>query len=453
MSVTVKKLGNCQVELEITIPAEEVDSEFKKVYRDYSVKAKVPGFRPGKVPIRVLKRRFGEEVFSQEVASELLPTAFEDALNETDIEPFGEYPEQLEVLQIEEGKPLIAKATLSVMPIVVLGEYKGVRVEPEEESPVSENDIEQVLYMYRKANARYEVVTKRPVAVGDRVVIDYSLIVDDRELPPIEGYTVEIGSGNFLPEIEHALVDVSLGEERKISVKLPKSYIQEELAGKEVTFKIKLNEIKEAFLPSLDDEFAKEVGDFETLEDLRKDTRDRLEEQAKRSADGRLKNNILDKIKSLSSVEIPKAMIDHILETKEERTKKELAMGGTDFDDYLTDQGESLSTWRTKQRKIIEEDVKREFILEAIADAEGIEVSNEELEEQVNLIAAQSGQNPLRLKNRMAVSGELKSLQQSMRYGKVLDFLKENAKIGSSLIITPDQDLVNPSSDSNIIIP
>ncbi len=425
MSAKFEKLEGNQGVLTVEVDAETfnqgLDEAFKKVVKQVNV----PGFRKGKMPRGMFEKRFGVESLYQDALDIILPDAYENAIKETGIEPVDR-PE-VDVEQIEKGKNLIFTAKVTVKPEVKLGDYKGLEVEKLEET-VTDEEVDAEIKQLQERNAELVVKEEGTVENGDTVVIDFEGFVDGEafEGGKAENYSLEIGSGSFIPGFEEQLVGIATGEEKEVEVTFPEEYHAENLAGKPATFKVKVHEIKAKELPELDDEFAKDVDDeVETLDELKAKTRTRLEETKKRDAENSLKDTLIEKASENAEIDIPEAMVNTELDRMLREFEQRLQMQGMNLDLYFQFSGQDENALREQMKEDAGKRVRVNLTLEAIAKAENIEVSEDEINAELENMATMYGVSADEIKSML---GGLDGITEDLKIRKAIDFLVENSK-------------------------
>ncbi|WP_017185658.1 trigger factor [Alkalibacillus haloalkaliphilus] len=420
-----KKEGNEGV-LTVEVDASEfdqaLDQAFKKVVKD----VQIPGFRKGKVPRPMFEQRFGVESLYQDAVDIVLPDAYMKAVEEAGITPVDR-PE-VDVEQIEKGQPLIFKATVTVKPEVELGEYKGLEVE-EQDATVADEEVEEELKSQQEKQAELVVKEEGEVENGDTVVIDFEGFLDGEafEGGSAENHTLEVGSGSFIPGFEEQLVGKTAGEDTEVSVTFPEDYHAEELAGKETTFKVKIHEVKAKELPELDDEFAKDVDEeVETLEELKTKTKERLQEQKETEADNQKRETLVEKASENATVDIPDAMVDSELDRMLQEFEQRLQMQGMTLDMYYQFSGQSEDDLKEQMKEDAAKRVRTNLTLEAISAQEELEVTEQDVEDQLQEMAAMYQTDAEQLKQMLG--GNTDALNEDLKLKKAIDFLVENAK-------------------------
>lgn len=420
-----KQEGNEGV-LTIEVSPEEFDKALDQAFKKVSKDVQIPGFRKGKIPRKIFENRFGVESLYQDAVDIVLPDAYMKAIEETNIEPVAQ-PE-VDIETIEQGKPLVFTAKVTVKPEVKLGEYKGLEVE-EQSVEVTDEDVEKEIDHQREHHAELVVKEEGTVEEGDTVVIDFEGFLGDE---PFEGgkgenHSLEIGSGQFIPGFEEQLVGKKAEEDTEISLTFPEDYHAEELAGKEATFKVKIHEIKSKELPELDDEFAKDVDEeVETLDELKKKKKEELEEQKKQEAENQKRETLLEKASENTEVVIPEAMVDTELDQMVKEFEQRLQMQGMTLEMYSQFSGQDVDALKEQMKEDAEKRVKTNLTLEAIVENEDLEVSEDDLNAELENMASMYGTDVEQLKQMLG--GNTDALKGELKMRKAIDFLVENSK-------------------------
>ncbi|AZK46470.1 trigger factor [Paenibacillus lentus] len=418
-----KNLGVLEVEVEADRVSAALDKAFQKVVK----KANVPGFRKGKVPRAIFEARFGVESLYQDAIDILLPEVYTEAVDQTDIFPVDR-PE-VDVEQFAKGQPFKFKAKVTVKPEVTLGDYKGIEV-PVEPVEVTEEEITQELERLQQRHAELIVIDEEAAQNGDTVVIDFDGSVDG---VPFEGgkaerYSLELGSGAFIPGFEEQVVGLATGDFKDVTVTFPETYHAEELANKEAVFKVKVHEIKRKQLPELDDEFAKDVSEFDTLdeykEDLKKELLSRKEKDSKAAREG----VVVDKVSENAEVEIPEAMIQSEIQNMVRDFDNRLRSQGMNLEMFLSFSGQSIEDLQEQMKADAEKRVRNNLVLEQIAKQENIVATEEEINKELNDMAEAYKRSPEEIRNILAANGSLGSLNEDVTLRKTIEFLLENSK-------------------------
>ncbi|NHA35762.1 trigger factor [Staphylococcus schleiferi] len=420
-----KKEGN-QGLLQVTVPAEEVDKALDQAFKKVVKQINVPGFRKGKVPRQIFEQRFGVEALYQDAVDILLPKAYSEAVVEADINPVDQ-PE-IEVTQIEKGKPFTFVATVTVEPEVQLGDYKGLEI-TKQATELTDEELEQTIEQRLEAMADMVIKEDGQVEEGDTVNLDFDGYVDGEQFEggQADGYDLEIGSGMFIPGFEEQLVGLKVGEEKEVEVTFPEEYHAEELAGKPATFKTKINEIKTKEVPELDDELANELdSEADNVEQYKENLRKQLTEQKQTDAENLQKEEAITLATDNATVDIPEAMI----KTEEDRMVQEFAQRlqqqGLNLETYFQISGQSEEDLRGQMKDDAEQRVKTNLTLAAIAEAENIEVSEEDVDKELQNMSEQFNISVEDIKNTL---GNTDIVKNDVRVKKVIDLLVDEAKL------------------------
>lgn len=412
------------IEVEAAKVAEGLDQAFKKVVK----KINVPGFRKGKVPRAIFEQRFGVESLYQDALDILLPEAYEAAVAETGIEPVDR-PE-VDIEQLEKGQALIFKATVTVKPEVKLGDYKGLEV-AEKDFSVKAEDVEAELTRMQKQQATWEPVEQGAAEQGDRTVVDFEGFVDGVAFEGGKGeqYTLDIGSNTFIPGFEDQLVGLSIGEEKDIEVTFPEEYHAVELAGKAATFRVKLHEIKRQNLPALDDEFAQDVSDFDTLAELKADVEKKLTERAEKDKENYIRTSVVDLASEKAEVEIPTVMVDGEVEQMLRNFEQNLSYQGLNLELYTQFTGQTVDALKEQFRGDAEKKVRADLVVEAVAKAENIEVSEEDVNQEIATMAEDMKRDAKEIRQILEAQGSMEQVRFQLRLKKAVDLLVLNSKV------------------------
>ncbi|NNU90803.1 trigger factor [Anoxybacillus sp. CHMUD] len=426
MSAKWEKLEGNQGVLTVEVDAEKVNEGLDEAFKKVVKKVQIPGFRKGKIPRSLFEKRFGVESLYADALDILLPEAYAKAVEETGIEPVDR-PE-IDVEQIEKGKSLIFTAKVTVKPEVTLGQYKGLEVEKLDDT-VTDEDVEQELKRLQERHAELVVKEEGTVENGDTVVIDFEGFVDGEpfEGGKAENYSLVIGSGTFIPGFEEQLIGMAAGEEKDIEVTFPEEYHAEQLAGKPAVFKIKLHEIKTKQLPALDDEFAKDVDEeVETLDALKEKIKERLTNEKKEEAEAALRDTVVQKATENAQMDIPEVMVKNETDRMIREFEQRLQMQGLNLDLYYQFSGQDEAALREQMKEEAEKRVRVTLTLEAIVKAENIDVTEEEVEKELQEMASLYNLSVDKLKELL---GTLDGLKEDLKMRKAIDFLVENSKV------------------------
>ncbi|WP_027092069.1 trigger factor [Cohnella thermotolerans] len=418
-----QNVGLLEVEIEEQKVAEALDKAFRKIVN----RVNVPGFRKGKVPRKIFEARFGVESLYQDAIDILLPSAYSEAVDQTGIVPVDR-PE-VDVEQFGKGQPFKFKAKVTVKPEVKLGEYKGLDV-PLADTEVTEEEINQELERLQQRHAELVVVDEGPAQMGDVTVIDFEGFENG---VPFEGgkgerYSLELGSGSFIPGFEEQVVGLNIAEEKDINVTFPEDYHVENLAGKPVVFKVKLHEIKRKNLPALDDEFAKDISEFDTLDEYKQDLASKLKERKAKEAQSAREAALVDLAAANAEVDIPEVMIDTEVDNMLKEFENRIRMQGLTLDVYYQFSGQDEAALRAQLRPDASKRVRNNLVLEAIAKAENLEVTEQDIEEELNNLSKVYNRSADELRNLFASNGYLSTLKSDLEVRKAVKFLEDNSK-------------------------
>ena len=419
MSVQVEKLEKNMAKLTIEVSAAEFEKALEDAFLKNKNKISVPGFRKGKVPRQMVEKMYGPEIFYEDAANALIPDAYSKALDECE-EDIVSSPE-IDVTQIEKGKSFIFTATVALKPEVKLGKYKGVKVEAAEVT-VTDEEVDAKIEKERENNARTIEVTDRPVKDGDMTVLDFEGFVDGVAFDGGKGenYPLTIGSGAFIPGFEEQLVGAEIGKEVEVNVTFPEDYQAEELKGKAAVFKCTIKEIKEKELPALDDEFASEVSEFDTLEEYKKDVKETLTIEKEKAA-------VIDAIIADSDMDIPEAMVTTQQKQMIDEFAQRMQMQGLSMEQYFQFTGATLDKMMEQVKPQAETRIKSRLVLEAVAAKEGIEATEEDYEEEIKTMAEVYQMEPDKIKE-MLPEKSVKGIKEDIAVKKAAEFVVNNAK-------------------------
>lgn len=426
MSVQVEKLEKNMAKLTVEVPAEEVEKALQAAYMKEKNKISIPGFRKGKVPRAMIEKMYGAAVFYEEAANILIQDNYAAAMEESK-EDIVSRP-TIDVVQIEAGKPFIFTAEVAVRPEVTLGKYKGVQV-TKIDTTVTDEEVEAALEKEQQKNSRTVTVTDRPAANGDTAVIDFEGFVDGVAFEGGKGenHPLEIGSHSFIDTFEDQLVGHNTGDEVEVNVTFPEKYQAADLAGKPAVFKVKINEIKTKELPELNDEFASEVSEFDTLAEYKEDLRKHLEVEKENEAKRTKEDEALKKIIDKSTMELPEAMIDTQCENMINEFAQRIAQSGLSMEQYMQFSGMTIDGLKEQVRPEAETRIKSSLVLEQIAKDENIEVSEDEINAEIEKMAAQYGMEADKLKEYLG-DAEKESIKRDLAVTKAVDLIMENVK-------------------------
>lgn len=426
MSIKVENTENTnEVKLTFNVPAEQFDEGMKKVYAKTAKYFNIPGFRKGKAPMALVERTYGPQIFYEDTFNEIVPEIFEKEIFENKLEVVSK-PE-IDIVQMGKGQELIFTAVVQVKPEVKLGKYKGIALEKVEYN-VTDEDIEHELGHMADKNSRLVTVENEPVAEKDIAVIDFEGFVDG---VPFEGgkaenHELEIGSKTFIPGFEDQVIGMKVDEEKDINVKFPEEYFSAELAGKDAVFKVKVHEIKRKELPTLDDEFAKDVSEFDTIAELKNSIKEKLETENANKAKYETEENAIQKVCDATEIDIPSGMVDTEIDNMLKDIETRLSYQGLNMKQYLQMIGKTEEDMRKEYEEQAKKSVKSRLVLEAIVNAEKLEATDEEVAEKVKEMAENYGRKAEDLMNNEHLINYIKD---SMKAEKAIKFVVENAKI------------------------
>lgn len=427
MNCKVEKTENVnEVKLEITVEATKFDEAIKKVYFQSAKYFNIPGFRKGKAPMNIVEKYYGKEIFYEDAFNEVAGEALDEAVKENKLEVVSR--PDIDVTQIEKGKDLIFTAIMQTKPEAELGKYKGIEIEKIEYN-VSDEDIEHELGHMQEHNSRIITIEDRPVEKGDIATIDFEGFVDGKafEGGKAEGHDLEIGSNTFIPGFEDQVIGMKIDDEKDINVKFPEEYFSKELAGKDATFKVKVHQIKKKELPKLDDEFAKDVSEFDTLKELKEDIKNKQQKQNEEKAKYETQEAVVKAVCENVKVDIPSGMIETEIDNMVKDIEQRLSYQGLKLEQYLQMMGKTNEDMRKEYEPQAINGIKSRLALEAIIKAEKIEANDKEVDEKMKEMAKTYGkENDEEFLKNENVRNYIK---QGIESEKAIDFLIENAKI------------------------
>lgn len=425
MAVKCEEVEKNLSKLTFEVSAEDFEKAIDEVYKKNKSKFNIPGFRKGKAPKAVVIKYYTKAVFYDDALNSVLPGAYEEALKESGLDVVAR-PE-FDVEEIKEGEPVVFTALVTTRPEVKLGEYKGIKV-PKIDYNVSDEDVDKDIEATQKRNARLVSVDDRAVEKGDIAVIDFEGFVDGTAFEGGKGedYELEIGSNTFIPGFEDQLIGANVNDLVDVNVTFPEEYHAEELKGKEAVFKVTVKEIKVRELPKLDDDFASEVSEFDTMDEYRADVRAKLEEKAKEKAETETHNAVVDKAIENAEFEVPAAMIDNQVDNMIRDFATRLSYQGMNLEMYLKYTGQDLEAMKAAYRPAAEKQVNAGLVLDAIAAAEGIEPTPEEVEMNLVDMAKKYNMELDKLKELIS-DAEMEGIKKEMVISKTIEMLANNA--------------------------
>jgi len=427
MSLQVEKLEKNMAKLTVEVPAEQFIDALKTSFNKNKNRFNIPGFRKGKAPQAMVEKMYGVEILFEDAAEELIDSTYGAAMEESGLDIVSR-PE-ISVTQIEKGKPFIYTALVAVKPEVTLGEYKGIEVE-KARPEVTEADVAAELAKVQEQNSRLITVEDRAVADGDETVIDFEGFVDG---VPFEGgkaeaYPLKIGSHSFIDTFEEQLIGKNIGEEVEVHVTFPEEYHAKELAGKPAVFKVTVQEIKVKELPELNDEFASEVSEFETLDEYKADLKAKLSETKEKQATTENENNVVDKVIENASMEIPEAMIDQQVSNMIDDMGRRMQAQGLTMEQYMQFTGMTAEQLQEQMRPQAEKRIRTRLVLEAVVAAENIQIPDDAVEAELQRMADAYKMELDQVKSFMG-ERELKQIREDLAVQEAVDFLVAEAKL------------------------
>lgn len=438
MKVTKETLENKKVKLEIQVDPETFEKGMQSSYLKNRKNISIPGFRKGKVPRKIIERYYGEAIFYEDAINEIFPDVYDAAVKETGIEPVDS--PMVDIIQIGGGKDLILTAEVDVKPETKLGQYKGIEI-TKVEKIITEKDVEHQLEHVREDNARLITIEDRGVKNGDMVTFDFAGTINGEPFDggAAEGYTLEIGRGQFIPGFEEQMIGMNLEEEKDITITFPKEYHVEDLREKEAVFHVKIHEIKEKELPVLDDEFAKDVSEFDTLEEYKEDLKRKLKESADQDVRTQMENQLLEIIRDNAEVDIPEVMIEKEADNLMREMEMQMRLSGFDLETFLKMTNTSIDDYRAQYRDRAYNRVKTQLVLEAISKAENITVTEEDREKEYERLAKVYNSDIENIKKTFSANQDI--MDNSILMQKTIDMLMEEA------ILVEKESSENESSD------
>jgi trigger factor len=424
MRVSVEEITPIKKKMNVEVPEDQVIKEVDSFYRDLSQKAKIKGFRPGKVPRNILERHFKDYV-KAEVIQKLIQESYPQALSEAKLHPVSN--PLIDPGEMEGGKPFQYVATIETKPEIKLEGYIGLKIEGKKEG-VKDEEVEERLKNLQNIHAQLKTVSDpRPVQSGDFVILDYEASMENKPLDEGKAtdFTVEVGSGRFIPDLEEKLVGLKPDEEKEIEVSFPDDYGYKRWAGKTLSFHVKIKEVKEKILPTLDDEFAKDLGDYSSLDDLRLKLREEIEKEKKVILERQLKDQMVEQLLQANSFEVPESLVEEQTRTLVSDTKMRLASQGVDFKNL----GVSEEKLKGDYREMAQKQVRTFLILEKIADQEGITVTDAEAEDRLREISEKIHQKFDAVKRYYEKNGLIPEVKAGIMSEKILNFLLEKANV------------------------
>jgi trigger factor len=441
MKTTLVSKENNEVKLTMDFTAEEFEEAVNKVYKKNKGQFAIDGFRKGKAPRSIIERHYGEGVFYEDAINDIFGENYPKAVTELDIEVIDR--PDVDFSEIGKGKPFTVTVKVPVFPVVEVNDYFGIEADQIEDE-VKDEDVEKEIAALQKRNGRM-VVVERPVKDGDTVLLDYSGFVGDEQF---EGGTAErqelkIGSGMFIPGFEEQLIDASSGDKVDVKVTFPEEYQEEKLAGKDAVFHCLIHEVKEEQLPDLDDEFAKDVSEFDTLEELKEQTRKDLQSSKDLQAENAAKDAVVEKVYEANKIDVPRVMVEDEIDNMSQELDQQLRYQGLSLDQYIQFTGKDRNSFREELREDATKKVGTRVVLLSIADKENIEVTEADLDKELSDMAKQYDMEVEKIKE--ALKDSMNFFKKDMLVKKVIDTLFENAKI--SKVAAPEPEVTEKKAE------
>lgn len=421
MSLQVEKLEHNMAKLTVEVAAEDVEKALQAAYLKQRKQINIPGFRKGKVPRQMIEKMYGPEVFYDEAANNMIPDAYAKAYDESELDIVSQ--PKIEVVQMEKGKPFIFTAEVATKPEVTLGDYKGLKVD-KVSTRVTQKEVDEEIEKERERNARTIEVTDRAVQDKDEVTLDFEGFVDGVAFEGGKGedYPLTIGSGSFIPGFEEQLIGAEIDKEVELNVTFPKEYHSEELAGKDATFKCTVHTIKAKELPELDDEFASEVSECETMDAYRAEVKKNIKERKERTGKEKKENQAVDQAIENAQMDIPEAMIEFQVRQMADDFARRIQQQGLTVEQYFQFTGMTAEKMLEEMRPQAEKSIKTRLVLEAIVKAENIEVSDERVEEELTKMAEAYQMEVEKLKEFMG-ENEKKQIKEDLAVQEAITLL------------------------------
>lgn len=428
INVEIKKHEGNEIDLKIEVDKLKVNNKLEKVYNDLSYQVKIPGFRKGKIPRNILDLHLGKEYFYQKTAEILIPDSYIEAVKKVSIEPIDQ--PKINVIQMEEDKPLIFEATVQVKPEVKIGSLEKIKIQ-KEDLKIIEKDVENEIKKIQESHAVLKVVKDRKAKAGDFLIIDAEAYVNGQLIKEskVKKQILQLGKSVMMPELDKQLVGCKAGEEKEIKVLVPQDAKDKEVAVKEITYKIKVFEIKEKELPELNNDFAKTIGDFKSLNELKKEIKKELSRQIEIINKNNLEQKILEKVAEVCEVKVPEVLIERETNYMMESLENDLKVKKLSLQDYYRSINTDEEKVKKEYRIVAEKRIKQELILDKIAQEEDIKVTEKEIKNKINTIAKEIKQDPLKVETNLKKKNNLDGLKENIKREKIIGFISKKIKI------------------------
>ena len=426
MSVKVEKTENKnELKLEFTVEAKVFDEGIKKVFNKNAKYFNIPGFRKGRAPMNIVEKYYGDEIFYEDAFNEVVPAIYDEAIKNEKLEVVSR--PKIDIVQMEKGKDLIFTAIVDVKPEVKLGKYKGISIE-KTEYKVEETDIDAEIKTMAERNSRMVTVSDRAAKKGDIAVIDFVGSVNGVEFEggKASNHELELGSNTFIPGFEDQVIGMKTEEVKDVKVKFPEEYFSKELAGKDAVFKVTLHEIKEKELPKIDDEFAKDVSEFDTLKELKVDIKSKKEKQNEERSKAELEEKAVKAVAADSTIDIPSGMIELEIDNMEQDMDRRLSYQGINLEQYLQMLGKTKVDFRNESQEPAKQNIQIRLVLDAVFNDAKLEISDKEVDEKIKELATTYGRKEEDLRNNEELLGHIKD---SIKSEKAIAYIVDNAKV------------------------
>lgn len=426
MSVKVEKTENKnELKLEFTVEAKVFDEGIKKVFNKNARYFNIPGFRKGRAPMNIVEKYYGDEIFYEDAFNEVVPAIYDEAIKNEKLEVVSR--PKIDIIQMGKGKDLIFTAIVDVKPEVKLGKYKGISVE-KTEYKVEETDIDAEIKTMAERNSRMVTVSDRAAKKGDIAVIDFVGSVNGVEFEggKASNHELELGSNTFIPGFEDQVIGMKTEEVKDVKVKFPEEYFSKELAGKDAVFKVTLHEIKEKELPKIDDEFAKDVSEFDTLKELKADIKSKKEKQNEERSKAELEEKAVKAVAADSTIDIPSGMIELEIDNMEQDMDRRLSYQGINLEQYLQMLGKTKVDFRNESQEPAKQNIQIRLVLDAVFNDAKLEISDKEVDEKIKELATTYGRKEEDLRNNEELLGHIKD---SIKSEKAIAYIVDNAKV------------------------
>ena len=416
-----------KVEVKVTVEQEQVQQEFNKIYRELSQKVKIPGFRSGRIPVNILEMNLGKEYIDHQVAEKLIKDSYTEAIEQSKLDPI-DVP-KVDIVQIDTEKPFIYKMKLEVKPEITIPELGDISIE-KKVPEITEEEVNEDLARIRESNGKLKVIEDRESRIGDFLIIDYQTFVDDRPLQDGKKEKQMIQLGDRMPsEFNENLVGLKQGDEKEVKMKIPEDSNDKTIAGKEITYRIQLSDIKEKELPPLDDELAKSAGDYKSLEELKQHIKKQLLERAKYQLESEFNETLMEKVAEKCNFEVPVVLVDKQVESMMDNLKEDLKNRNLSLEDYYKMIKADEAKVQKEYRTLAEKQIKKELIIDKIIQDDKITATDQDVNKKIEEIAESTNQKPLKLRAMFEKNKTLNNLKEQIKRDRVIEILSRQVKI------------------------